>query len=574
MTSDNFEAGFNGWMTDNGTETAAPDDPVQGTSLRGSEGGSGVWHFVAPTAYLGDKSALYGGTLTYKLKQDIDVSQFDESDVVMTGAGLRLVVDAGPNPGTDWTDYEVDFALGGGWKISDLDGAVATEAQIRAVLADLTELKIRGEFVNGVIGDASNIDDIATTEGPPDQAVFTGVQITSTFEEGPEGWSFIEDVSEFRHLDADGNPGGYIEAEDQRLGDIWSFSAPEEYLGDKSAFIGGRLSFDLRQSSLDNQIDHEDVVLQGGGLTLAYDTTDNPGTDWTSYSIRLDTTADWTLDDLSGAQATPAEFARVMSRLEAIYIRGEFINGADTGGLDTVALTSPGARVGVLASVEEGGLLSSHRNVTSAVREAEAGNVIQVAVASGFRKRKEKVDVNDVTVLSDLSLDGKSLKMVDIRKLSVSGETDLSVIGTGKTDRILGSEGDNTLNGKNGRDRLEGAGGDDVLLGGKGADRLFGGDGDDRIVGAKGNDRARGNDGDDTFVFAGEWGNDRVLDFELGDTVAISGRGEARSFAQFEAASTQSGKTMVYDAGSDGANVIRFKGVTIDSFDSGSFDFG
>jgi hypothetical protein len=97
------------------------------------------------------------------------------------------------------------------------------------------------------------------------------------------------------------------------------------------------LRFDLRQSSTESQFDGDDVVLVGGGLTLIYDTADNPGTDWTSYSVVLDETGGW-INENTGEPATQQEIQNVLADLTALRIRGEFVEGADTGSLDNVFL--------------------------------------------------------------------------------------------------------------------------------------------------------------------------------------------------------------------------------------------
>lgn len=139
--------------------------------------------------------------------------------------------------------------------------------------------------------------------------------------------------------------------------------------------------------------------------------------------------------------------------------------------------------------------------------------------------------------------------------------------GKGGNDRLWAGEGDDTFYGAidDGNDRYHGGGGSDTLdysaigadlrvhlggyarsdetgrdwlrnienaIGGSGEDeirgnrlanRLEGGDGDDRIDGGRGNDwlnggagddRLRGGPGEDTFVFASDFGDDRIRDFD------------------------------------------------------------
>lgn len=92
------------------------------------------------------------------------------------------------------------------------------------------------------------------------------VQIRSTFDEGPEEWTFVrstaESVSEkFRepqdpdHSQKDGTLDGYIVSNDDMNGNYWDdrrgvreWVAPSIYLGDRSNFYGGNFSFDAKGS--------------------------------------------------------------------------------------------------------------------------------------------------------------------------------------------------------------------------------------------------------------------------------------------------------------------------------------
>lgn len=114
LTTSNFNTDLSGWVTSIGSETYAATDGNPGGSIRGVEGGAGVWYFQAPDAYLGDRAAYYGGSISFDLRQDVDTSQFDENDILLTGGGIALALDMGPNPGTDWTSYSANLSLGGG----------------------------------------------------------------------------------------------------------------------------------------------------------------------------------------------------------------------------------------------------------------------------------------------------------------------------------------------------------------------------------------------------------------------------------------------------------------------------
>lgn len=163
----------------------------------------------------------------------------------------------------------------------------------------------------------------------------------SAFDTDAEGWTAQGDVEGPLSWSATGgNPGGHAVIDDRTTGGVTYFVAPAAFLGDRSAALGTDLTFDLMQiyPGSPDQFDSPDVVLQGGGLTLAYDTPVNPGNGvWTSYAVRLEAPG-WRLNSLSGAQATPQQFASVLSDLTALRIRAEYQTGADIGHLDNVAL--------------------------------------------------------------------------------------------------------------------------------------------------------------------------------------------------------------------------------------------
>lgn len=117
------------------------DDKVAGT----------VWYFEVPAKFLGDRSAAYGGGLQFVLKQSSTSDQFQNHDVVL-GDGSRAVVDdvgnATEHPGADWTPYSIPLdAAAAGWTWAS--GEPVTEGGFREVLANLTALWIRGEYVSG-----------------------------------------------------------------------------------------------------------------------------------------------------------------------------------------------------------------------------------------------------------------------------------------------------------------------------------------------------------------------------------------------------------------------------------------
>lgn len=189
--------------------------------------------------------------------------------------------------------------------------------------------------------------------------------VVSTFDAGAEGWTAQGDVEHPIEWSATGgNPGGHVVIDDRTVGGVTYYVAPASFLGNRLGALESNLRFDLMQvyPGSPNQFNTTDVILQGGGLTLAYDTPVNPANGgWTSYAVPL-SAAGWKVNALDGAPATDGQFATVLSSLTALKIRAEFQTGSDFGHMDNVALVpEPGSWALLLAGLTAVGLTSLRR---------------------------------------------------------------------------------------------------------------------------------------------------------------------------------------------------------------------
>ena len=170
--------------------------------------------------------------------------------------------------------------------------------------------------------------------------------VEAGFENDADGWTITGDAQGGSNLEASYSPfegldnSGYIFAEDNVTGGVWYFSAPQKLLGDLSAYSGGTMSYWLiQESALDDQFDDRDVILENEDNRIYYqyeEATSFPDTTWTGYTLRMDASDRWFNDD--DEPASNEEINAVLSNVTNLYIRGEFQDGSDTGGLDQFVL--------------------------------------------------------------------------------------------------------------------------------------------------------------------------------------------------------------------------------------------
>lgn len=160
---DNPADGVDGWsFTNDGTNfqrLGAGGNP--GGFLQVTDLASGpTIYFAAPAKFLGHKLFAYNYNLTFDLQQSATNSQFSESDILLVGNGITLAyqLPATPAQTPDWSSFSVQLLASAGWKVNDINGAAASEAQMVSVLANLTSLSIRAEFQNGI--DTDGIDNV------------------------------------------------------------------------------------------------------------------------------------------------------------------------------------------------------------------------------------------------------------------------------------------------------------------------------------------------------------------------------------------------------------------------------
>lgn len=175
-----------------------------------------------------------------------------------------------------------------------------------------------------------------------------GQTVTSTFDKDTEAWE-VRGFSYTSHLatlpcpllpsyDASsGQPAGSL-----RVTDVCSetaMSAPVSFLGDKAAYFGGQITYDILIRLTDDN--HYPAILLRSPTTTLFYFTPSPVTGvWESRVVPL-TAPGWTVNSYAGPPATIAEMREVLGDLENLLIVTEWKTGSDDTNVDIVALRPP-----------------------------------------------------------------------------------------------------------------------------------------------------------------------------------------------------------------------------------------
>jgi serine/threonine protein kinase len=161
-----FRRGDNdGWTTKNWDWSGNATDPVQVHPADAPEDWVNYWLFAkdrnqhqewgwhAPAKYHGNHLDKFGKTLKYNLFTSLSQNP-PQTDwyVKLDGGGATIFVDGStlkpPDTG-NWKDYRIFLDSRGKWKKFNRDGKPsrpATDDDIKKVLADVTDLRLKGEF--------------------------------------------------------------------------------------------------------------------------------------------------------------------------------------------------------------------------------------------------------------------------------------------------------------------------------------------------------------------------------------------------------------------------------------------
>jgi hypothetical protein len=166
--------------------------------------------------------------------------------------------------------------------------------------------------------------------------------VSSTFDTDADGWTGAglspSDFSEVLFtLPISWYADGYIGIDD---GDeVWTtFSAPAKFLGDKSDWLGGEISLDLKNVTGGIHLDEPVVFLVAPGTVLCSPRI-LPSFTWDHYSIPL-TPEGWHVNTIDGPEPDLAMMHYVLSDLQAMYIIGDYVSGTEMTYIDNVQMIS------------------------------------------------------------------------------------------------------------------------------------------------------------------------------------------------------------------------------------------
>jgi len=157
--SSDFVSGVEGWEIEGdakGSQGVIPNfSEINGVGNSGyiyaiDDATDGVWYFLAPSKYLGDKSKFFNGKIEFYLIQDsLMADQFDDNDLIIEGvSGKKIIYKHENYPTQTWTKYQIKLNSDSQWV--DENGDIASDENIKAILSNITKIMIRGEFEDGL----------------------------------------------------------------------------------------------------------------------------------------------------------------------------------------------------------------------------------------------------------------------------------------------------------------------------------------------------------------------------------------------------------------------------------------
>ena len=180
LVQSTFDSDADGWVVGDfffSGGTAAPTFVPTGGNPGGfvRTGDLFGWNaYQAPAKFLGNQSAAYGGNL--HLEEQLLTSDGIDYPMVVISDGTTSLQFLTPPPGTSWTSFDIPLLASAGWQVALDDtgdpGPAATEAQLLAVLSNLSFLHIDADWQTGV--DQDDLDNVRFESPAPVPEPATG----------------------------------------------------------------------------------------------------------------------------------------------------------------------------------------------------------------------------------------------------------------------------------------------------------------------------------------------------------------------------------------------------------------
>ncbi|KUK45215.1 MAG: laminin B domain-containing protein [Methanothrix sp.] len=320
LTAD-FDDGDGGWRPDGDVSFEWRKTGGNGGGfLLGRDLGDGsTWYFASPRSWSGDWTPYIGGVLSFDLKMiDSGMGKPYEAEKVKIVGSDGSVVSIYPSsssysPAGSWTRCQVA-----------LTPAVfgAREETFLRVMRSVDRVMIRGEYSDR--SDVEGIDNVMVI-----LPIVT--ELISCFDHGDEDWRGGRDVN-LSWREVGGDPGGFLLGEDRGSGQTWYYVSPLSWAGNWTPYIGGTLSFELKvvDSGNGSSIFGDVVRICGRDGSYLSWSCDPPGAAWTRRQVTL---APSSFKEVGGS------FDSIMKDVSEVWIRGEYSNMRDVGGIDNVMVT-------------------------------------------------------------------------------------------------------------------------------------------------------------------------------------------------------------------------------------------
>ncbi|CCQ74846.1 Ig-like domain-containing protein [Magnetospira sp. QH-2] len=451
-----FDADAEGWVSTDGQSS-----PVLYMGSGGADGGgylkivdtgTSTPQFLAPVALSGDLGGFLGGQLTFAMKSDLNDGGQPVVTIVSTAGTLTLSI---ASPAAAWTTYDLTLDDLEGWV---LDGDhPATQDEIAAVLADVTEVRFSSDFVYG--NETVGLDSVSLVSADGNDVLNGGTGNDILYGNG--GADTLTGHSGVDQLYGGDGDDVFAVTSSIESGDVFDGGAGHDVLRNdmgQTMWAAGFSATDVEE------IDGGSQSFSGDG---AGNTLDFSGiTTWTNVAGIY---GNGGADLIIGSDAADPVIDGGVGN-DTIFGNG----GADTltgySGYDTLYGGAGNDVFAVTANIEIGDVFDG--GADHDILRNDTGTTLYMA---GFAPTGvEEIDGN----FQALSGDGAA------NTLDFSGITTwtnvTAIYGDGGADIIYGSDfADPLINGGVGNDTIYGNGGSDTLTGYSGYDTLYGGDGDD-----------------------------------------------------------------------------------------------